>query len=509
MVAGSYDYVIVGAGSGGSVVARRLVDAGASVGLLEAGGAAVSAAIDDPGRWPELLGSQWDWGYATDPQEGCAGRVLHWPRGKVVGGTGALNGMAYIRGHRLDYDDWANQSCPGWAYEDVLPLFRRSEDFDRGESLYHGIGGPFRVTTLYEPHPLLAAFVGAAQEAGVPFNDDHNGAVLDGVGYTQLTVRNGRRETAATAFLGPIAGDSNLTIRTGARVRRLRVAGDRCTGVELGVNGALETVEAREEVVLCAGTIDSARLLLLSGVGPGEELRRLGIPSLVDLPGVGRNLHDHLLSPVVVEAPRPVPPRVAGLTQLHAHLFWRSRPGLEVPDTQPLAFHIPVYPDGITGPADAYTVMGGLIRPESRGAMRLRSADPDVSPSIDPRCLHSDDDLEALVASVAQCREIARQGSLAEWTARELYPGEGVRTHDELRDYVRRTAVSYHHQVGTCRMGADEGAVVDPELRVHGVDGLRVADASVMPFVTSGNTNAPTIMIGERAAELLLSARAA
>jgi choline dehydrogenase-like flavoprotein len=497
----THDYVVVGGGSAGCVVARRLLDGGATVALIEAGGHATNPAIHDPGRWPELSLSEVDWAHATEPQAACHGRRLYWPRGKVLGGSGALNGMVYIRGHRLDYDGWAYHGCPGWGWDDVLPVFRSLEDFDRGPDALHGAGGPLRIMTRYEPHPLLAALVAASVEAGVPFNEDHNGPTLDGVGYSQLTIRDGVRETAASGFLGPVADHPNLTLYAGTRALRLRFAGARCTGVELE-DGA---VEASAEVVLCAGTIESPKLLLLSGIGPAADLAALAIERRVDLPGVGANLHDHLLAPVIFASPRPIPPVLPGLSQHHAHLFWRSRPGLAVPDTQPLCFHMPMYDrEWMDGPQDAYTIQGGLIRTLSRGSLRLRSADPTAPPLMDPRALTAGGDLDALAASVELAREIGRQPALAEWTADELYPGPQVRTREELRDYVRRVAVSYHHQVGTCRMGSDEDAVVDPELRVRGVDGLRVADASIMPFVTTGNTNAPALMIGARAAVMML-----
>jgi choline dehydrogenase len=344
--------------------------------------------------------------------------------------------------------------------------------------------------------------VAATVEAGVPFNDDHNGPDLDGVGYSQLTIRDGVRETAASAFLDPVAGHPNLTLHTGARAPRLRFDGARCTGVEV----AGGVIEAGEEVVLSAGTIDSPKLLLLSGIGPAADLAALGIERRADLPGVGANLHDHLIAPVIFASPKPIPPVVKGLSHHHAHLFWRSRPGLAVPDTQPLCFHMPMYdPEWMDGPREAYTIHGGLIRTLSRGSIRLRSADPAAPPVMDPRVLTAEGDLDALTASIELAREIGRRPALAEWTAEELYPGRSVRTRAELRDYVRRTVASYHHQVGTCRMGSDEAAVVDPELRVYGVDGLRVADASVMPFVTTGNTHAPALMIGARAAAMMLS----
>lgn len=502
-----YDYVVVGAGSSGCAITRRLVDANASVALIEAGGSDDNPAIHDPGRWPELMNAGSDWAFATDPQEACEGRRISWPRGKVLGGTSTMNGMVFIRGHRLDFDGWAYHGCPGWSYADVLPLFKRLEDFDGGPSETRGTGGPVAVMSRYEPHPLLASLVGAVQEAGLPLNPDHNSGELDGVAFGQLTIRDGKRQTAWVAYLQPVRDRPNLRVYTGAQARRLRFAGTRCIGVEIKDDAGDAVIEAEREVLLCAGAIGSPKLLLLSGIGPAEELSALGIDVLVDLPGVGKNLHDHVIAPVIVSSPKPVPPRRPGLSQHHAHWFWRSRPGLVVPDTQPVCFHFPLYWEPwMEGPEHGYTIVGGLIRPESRGALRLRSADPDAPLSLDPRLLTCDADLEALAASVEQCREVARQPALAEWTKEELYPGPSVRTREDVRTYVRRTIASYHHQAGTCKMGSDELSVVDPELRVYGVDGLRVADASVMPFITTGNTNAPAFMIGEKASDLLLAA---
>jgi choline dehydrogenase len=295
----------------------------------------------------------------------------------------------------------------------------------------------------------------------------------------------------------------NLTVLTGTRARRLVLEHGRCAGVDVGD----AVVRAEGEVVLAAGTIESPKLLLLSGIGPAGELARLGIDVAVDLPGVGENLHDHLLSPVVCSSSRPMPPAVPGTTPLHAHLFARSKGNLPAPDTQPLVFNVPAYLPGMEGPPDGFTLMAGMIRPQSRGRLTLASADPDVAPVIDPAYLAEEADADALQWSLEQVREIAHAGALADWLGAELYPGQRVTSRDDVRDYVRDTAITYHHQAGTCRMGVDELAVVDPQLRVRGVDGLRVADASVMPTVTAGNTHAPTTMIGERAAELVVAAR--
>jgi choline dehydrogenase len=496
----SYDVVVIGSGSGGAVVARRLVDAGLSVCVIEAGGLDENPAIHDPGRLWELWGCPDDWAYTTVPQSGCNGRQLDIPRGKVLGGSSSLNGMIYIRGHRSDYDAWAADGCEGWGYEDVLPLFKRSEDFSRGESEYHGAGGPLRVTADYEPHPLHAAAVAAAQEIGIPFNDDHNGPAQDGVGYCQLTVKDGVRQSQTVAFLRPVLDAPNLTVLTGTRARRLLLENGRCVGVDVGGR----EVRAEQEVVVCGGAIESPKLLMLSGIGPADGLARVGVDVAVDLPGVGENLHDHLLSPVICSSSRPMPPVVAGTTPLHAHLFARSRPDLPAPDTQPLVFHVPAYLPGMEGPPDGFTLMAGMIRPRSRGRLTLASADADDPPAIDPGYLEEVSDVDALQWSLDQVREIARAGALADWLGAELYPGPGVTSREDVRAYVRNTAITYHHQAGTCRMGVDQRAVVDPQLRVRGVDGLRVGDASVMPTVTAGNTHAPTTMIGERAADLVL-----
>ena len=499
----AFDVVVVGSGSAGSVIVRRLVDAGMRVCLVEAGGQDDNPAIHDPTRVMELQGSSDDWDYVTVPQKGCSGRELHIPRGRVVGGSSAINGMIYIRGHRLDYDHWAYLGNPGWGYADVLPLFKRSEDFDGGESQYHGAGGELHVQAGYEPHPLLATVVAGAQEAGVPFNADHNGVELDGVGFAQLMIKDGQRQSQAVAFVRPVLDEPGLTVLTQAYARRLLIEDERCVGVEVGRRGGVERVRAEHEVIVCAGTIESPKLLQLSGIGRAEALRELGIGTVVDLPGVGENLHDHALVPLVYAAGGSVPPFVPGLQPLHAHLFGRSRPGLAVPDLQPLFWHIPLYFPGMSGPADGFTLMSGLIRPASRGSVRLRSADPEDRPLLDPAFLDCAADVDALEHGFELCREIAATRAMREWQGEELYPGPQVTSSEQVRDYIRETLTTYQHVVGTCKMGIDDLAVVDPELRVYGVTGLRVADASIMPTVPSGNTHAATTMIGERAAELV------
>ncbi|HEX3736945.1 MAG TPA: GMC family oxidoreductase N-terminal domain-containing protein [Solirubrobacterales bacterium] len=499
---GAADFIVVGAGSAGAAVAYRLVARGAKVLLLEAGGAADNPAIHDPARSHELWDAVEDWGFRTVPQAACAGRRLHLPRGRVLGGSSSLNAMIYVRGAPADYDGWADGGADGWAWEDVLPVFLRLEDF-RGESeAERGRGGPVTVIAGYEPDPIHRAIAAAAVETGIEFNPDYNSGRLDGVSFTQLTIRDGRRHGTAEAYLAALAGEPRLIVRTGAEATRLLLAGDRCVGVEWTRDGRLERAGAGE-VILAAGAIGSPHLLLRSGIGPAAELRAAGVVPLHDLVGVGRNLHDHLLAPVIFAAERDLGTPAAGLPQPQSHLFWRSRPGLTVPDTQPIHFNVPLYEPWMEGPENGFSLMAGMIRPLSRGTVRLAGADPTAPPLIDLAALSREADLEALAASVALCREIGAAPSLAHWGARELYPGPEIDDAAALRDYVRRTAITYHHQVGTCKMGDDELAVVDPTLRVHGIEGLRVADASVMPTVITGNTNAPAIMIGERAADFV------
>jgi choline dehydrogenase len=509
-MAASYasDYVVVGSGSAGSVIARRLVDAGATVTLLEAGGPDTNPAIHDPGRLFELWGSPDDWNYYTAEQKHAYGRRLHWPRGKVLGGSSALNGMIYVRGYRGDYDHWAYLGNYGWSWQDVLPLFKRSESWSGGETELRGGSGPLSVTLDYPKHPLHESIVAGAQEIGIPYNPDYNGAEIEGISYMQMCVKDGKRHSASTAFLGPIADRPELTLLTSARARRLLFDGQRCTGVELSRDGSLEVAAAGREVIVAAGVIESPRLLMLSGIGPAAELRRVGVDVRVDLPGVGQNLHDHAIVPLVYSAEAPVPAPAPGTWPAQTHLFARSRSGLTAPDLQPLFFTFPAYDESwMQGPPNGFSLMSAIIRPASRGSLTLRSADPEDELVLDPRYLACEADVEAMVASIELCRELGRSSALAEWAPTELYPGPGLRTKDALRDYARRAVITYHHQVGTCKMGIDEAAVVDPELRVYGVEGLRVADASVMPAVTSGNTHAPSMMIGEKAADLVAGRR--
>ena len=490
--------IVVGAGSAGSAVARRLVEGGLRVLLLEAGGRDEHPAIHDPGRVHELWLSEVDWAYETVPQRHASGRRLAWPRGRVLGGSSCLNAMIWVRGAPEDFDTWAYLGADGWTWEDVRPVYERIERREPGAP------GTVSLLTSFQPDAIHVAIAAAAEECGIPLNADYNGAAQDGVSFMQYSIDGGVRHSAAAAYLHPVEADAKLEVVTGAVAQRLLFDGARCLGVEWSQGGRSERALAGETVV-CGGTIGSPQLLLLSGVGPADHLRSHGIDVVAELSGVGENLHDHLLSPVIFSAQREVGPPSPGLPACQTHLFWRSRPGLAVPDIQPIHFMFPMYEPWMEGPENGFTLMGGMVRPASRGTLRLTGPNADDPLALDPNILACERDVESLVAAVELCRRIGGTEALRDWGAAERYPGPSVDTPDALRAYVRETAITYHHQVGTCKMGTDAAAVVDPRLRVHGIDGLRIADASIMPAVTTGNTNAPSIMIGERAAEFLLA----
>jgi choline dehydrogenase len=500
------DYIVVGAGSAGSVIARRLLDRGFTVHVIEAGTVDTNPDIHSTQGWPALLRSPQDWAIRTTPQQHVNHRSLFWPRGKVLGGSSSMNGLIYIRGHRSDYDGWAAQGCSGWDFDSVLPLFLRSENHVDGASAWHGAGGPLSVERVTRPHPTSEAFIEAANALGYPITDDFNGPQMIGVGYNHITSSRGRRASAWQSFVAPVLGHPGLTVTTGALVHRVLVHQGRAIGVEYSVGQTIHKAQVDAEVVLSAGTIGSPQVLMLSGVGCASHLDALGVPVVADSPGVGQNLHDHLLLSNVYEAEFPLPQGHHNL--LESQLFTSSRGWRGAgPNLQPVFLHI-VYPaESYPVPEHGYTVAAGVIRPQSRGTLQLASADPQAAPLCDPNVLSESQDMEALLDCVEMCREIGASEKFNAWRKKEVAPGPQARTRDDLRQYVRRAVDTYHHQVGTCRMGADDHAVVTPDLAVRGVDGLRVADASIMPSVTSGNTNAPSIMIGEKAADLLVGSR--
>jgi choline dehydrogenase len=500
------DYIVVGAGSAGCALAARLSeDPQISVLLVEAGGPDTDELIRAPAAWPAMWGTAVDWAYETTPQARSAGQVHQWPRGKVLGGSSSLNGMVYLRGNPVDWDAWAYQGCSGWDYESLLPLMRGMEDVPGGDPRFRGVGGPLSPRPVARPNPISAAFVDAAAERGYAISDDLNGEVFEAAGYHDLLIKDGERESAASGYLRPLTERPNLTVSLHTTTRRLLIEDGLCVGVQVERDGAVEELRAKREVVLSAGTIGSPELLLRSGIGPAQELLDLGIEPVADVPGVGQNLHDHLLMGVLWEAAQPVPAPEYNLAE--SSMFLRSDAALKVPDLHFMCIHVPFHLPTFAPPVGSWTIAVGLVRPASRGSLRLTSADPTIRPSIDPGYLTAEADLEALVKGIKLARELADAPAFDDWRGPEALPGEQVQSDEELREYVRHAAGTYYHPVGTCRMGVGTDAVVDPELRVRGVRGLRVADASIMPDIVSANTNTTAILIGEKAAELIRTGR--
>lgn len=510
-LAEAYDYVIVGAGAAGCALARRLVDGSdATVLLVEAGGDDVGVPeIDVPAAWVANIGSERDWTYFYAPGDGVDQRSILLSRGKVLGGSSSINALVWVRGDAKDYDDWAAQGAEGWDFRSILPQLKRMEDWEDGETALRGAGGPIRVERAKDLHPVAQALIDAGQALGMPFISDMNGPTNEGVGPINMNVRDGARCSAARGYLRPVLDRPQLTVLTGAKARKLVMEGTRCIGVDLLVGDAQRRVRAGREVVLCAGAIDSPRLLMLSGIGPADELKGLGIDPVVDLAGVGRNLQEHiLLGGMIYEATGELAPfnnNLEGST-----FFSRSHAGLDRPDLMFVTMQIPYLMPHLAGtyplPPNAFTLSPGLVGVKSRGHVRMLSDRHDGPMEIQPNLLRAPEDQAAMLAGFDLGLEIADQAGFRALAKARVAPKPGRLSREEKMSFIRQTASTYFHPCGTCRMGVDAMAVTDPAtLKVRGVEGLRVADASVFPSITSANTHVPSILIGEVASDMILA----
>lgn len=501
-----YDYLVVGGGTAGAVVAARLSeDPHVRVVLLEAGPADGPAQAADPSAWLGLWGSSVDWADTTVPQPGTADAVHSWPRGRMLGGSSGINGMVHLRGDRSSYDRWEGAGATGWNYESMLPFLKRTETVIGRDPRVRGVDGPMVIEPSPEPDPLADAWFEAAAEAGYGVSADGNGQESEGVSWTDMNIVGGVRQSAADAYLQPHLTGANLTLITGVQVRRLLFNGLRCDGVEFFGDGVTATIRVEREVIVTAGAIGSPQLLMLSGVGPAKHLESVGIEVVLDLPGVGLNLHDHLVGSVSYAAAKPMPMPSGAVP----HVLLRSAEDAD-PDLQIGFVGAVLGPRWALEPTPGFSVLASLMTPASRGSIRLTGADPSDRLVIDPGYFADDHsqfskvtDLDRLVIGLQRARELAEGDALTPWRGAELRPGAEVKDDAACRDYLRHSVRTYFHYVGTCRIGTDELSVVDPLLRVRGIDGLRIADASVMPTIVSANTNATVLAIAERAAALL------
>jgi choline dehydrogenase-like flavoprotein len=524
----AYDYIIVGGGPAGCVLANRLsTDPLLTVLLLEAGGSDWNPLFRMPAGFAKMTKGVASWGWSTVPQKHLNGRVIWYTQAKVIGGGSSINAQLYTRGSAKDYDAWATDAdCKGWSYREVLPYFIRSEDNQRLVNTYHGYGGPLGVSYPINPPPISFAFLRAAQELGIPFNADFNGAVQDGIGHYQLSTRNAERSSASSAFLKPVRNRKNLTVRLHAHTLKIEIENGRAVGVTVAQGSRTETLRANREVIVSCGAIGSPRLLQLSGIGPADALKSVGVPVVHDLPGVGSNLQDHLDLYAISECTgdhtydrvaRPHRMIWAGFeyllfktgpvssTLFETGGFWYADDRARSPDIQ---FHLGLGSGIEAGVAHmknpGVTLNSAFIRPRSRGTVRLASADPKAAPLIDPNYWAEPYDCECALKGLRLAREILRQPALKPFVLAERLPGEDLNSDEELTAYAYRSCKTDHHPAGTCAMGTGREAVVTPDLRLRGLDGLRVVDASVMPFVPSSNTNAPTIMVAEKASDIIL-----
>lgn len=528
MAASTFDYIVVGAGSAGAAIASRLTESGRySVLLLEAGGKThpLSRVPISFARFINRPGVNWL--YNSEPEESTGGRAIPVPRGRMVGGSSAINGMVWVRGQSHDYDHWAQLGNRGWSYQDVLPVFKAMEDYGGGKDDFRGRGGILKISDIDESGPLYDSFVKASAQFGIPENADYNGPEQDGIVMTQASIRNGQRMSTARCYLEPARSRSNLTIETDALARQLLFDGKRCSGVRYGVKGEVRDAKAAREVIVSAGAINSPQLLELSGIGQPERIKGLGIDVVHALGGVGENLRDHWAPRMKWYVDRKgvtYNERARGIGALKEGLayitrrtgflslpaspqraFFRTREGLAGPDAYFMVQPFLVTPDLKLDKTAGITIITHQLRPESRGSIHIKSADPDQYPAINFNFLSEQIDRDCVLAAMRTVRGIVESPELAWIGPREFMPGPDVQSDDELLDFVTKYAETTYHPVGTCKMGNDPMAVVDDQLRVHGIAGLRVADASIMPTLTSGNTNAPSIMIGEKAARMILA----